>query len=185
MSKIHQLETARLSLRQWQDRDLDGFAKMNTDEEVMRYFPSTLSRSQSKTAIEKYSTLIAKKGWGFWAAESRENASFIGVVGLHYIDDLPIVNCVEVGWRLARPYWGMGYATEAASRCLEFAFGELQLDEVVAITSINNKKSRAVMERLGMLNSGNNFLHPRVSAESGIQEHVLYRITPEQFYNRG
>ncbi len=181
MQGISQLKTQRLRLRQWQESDLEPFADMNADEEVMKFFPSTYDREETRQAIQKYSERITENGWGFWAAQRLEDCAFVGIIGLHRVDDLPLGDSVEVGWRLARSCWGLGYATEGAFACLDFAFTKIQLEEVVAITTLNNRKSQAVMTRLGMRDSGENFLHPRVPAESGLKEHVLFKITRRQF----
>jgi RimJ/RimL family protein N-acetyltransferase len=73
---------------------------------------------------------------------------------------------VEVGWRLAKPYWGLGYATEAAQSAIAFGFQQLHLIELVSFTAVANLKSRAVMERLGM-RLDSEFDHPQVPVESG------------------
>jgi len=181
MTDAQQLETSRLRLRQWQEKDLEPFAKLNSDEDVMEYFPSVLDYQQSKDAAHNYKTKIEKNGWGFWVTEKIDDGAFIGLVGLNRVDDLPIGDCVEVGWRLAKEYWGYGFATEAARACLEFAFTNLDLSEIVAITTVNNLKSQAVMHRLGMGDSRENFEHPKVDAASGLREHVLYKISKSQF----
>lgn len=183
MTTIHQLQTSRLRLRQWDDRDLQAFAALNADAAVMEYFPKVYNIEESRDFAAKYKSKIEQNGWGFWVTEKVDDDAFIGLVGLNRVDDLPIGDCVEVGWRLARDYWGFGYATEAASACLHFAFEELALDEVVAITTVNNIRSRAVMDRLGMKDSGENFEHPRVDAASGLREHVLYKIFRQEFYS--
>ena len=181
MTTVHQLQTARLRLRQWQDKDLEPLAALNGDEEVMKFFPSTLTFEESEQAASKYKRKIEENGWGFWVSERLSDRAFMGIVGLNCVDDLPIGDCIEVGWRLATPFWGFGYASEAARACLHFAFGELELDEVVAITTVNNIRSRAVMDRLGMIDARENFDHPKVDAATGLREHVLYKINKERF----
>ena len=102
---------------------------------------------------------------------------FIGFVGLHLPQDhLPCSPCVEIGWRLANPYWGKGYASEAVTAALGYAFTELQLDEVLSFTAVANLPSEAVMKRIGMINNGNNFMHLDIEASHPLCEHVLYRI---------
>ena len=154
---------------------------MNADEAVMEFFPSVLGQDESKEAASKYQKKLEENGWGFWVMEKLSDGAFMGLVGLNRVDDLPIDDCVEVGWRLAKEYWGSGYATEAARACLEFAFTTLNLEEVVAITTVNNIRSQAVMERLGMHDAGKNFDHPKVAAATGLREHVVYKICRERF----
>jgi len=183
MNQIYLLETTRLLLRPWQHDDYDKFAKMNADPEVMRYFPSLLSRDQSDALSSRLDKLVAKKGWGFWITERKNDKAFLGLVGLNYADDLPVTKCVEVGWRLAKNCWGFGYATEAAAASLHFGFSRLEQESVSAFTAVGNLPSRQVMDRIGMENRHNNFLHPRVPASSGLKEHVHYSIRREKFYN--
>jgi ribosomal-protein-alanine N-acetyltransferase len=175
--EIIELETERLLLRQWRNEDLPNMASINADPEVMKYFPKLLSRQESNSAVDKFKSLISNNGWGFWAVESTRDRTFIGLVGLHKpAYALPFGPCVEIGWRLARDCWGQGYATEAGTACLDFAFGELELHEVFAFTSVTNMKSRAVMERLDMENLKANFDHPTVPLNSPLREHVVYKI---------
>lgn len=172
------MKTARLQLRQWRDDDLPHFAAINSDPEVMRYFPSTLSREESDHMAAHCGNLIATRGWGLWAVEELDNKRFIGFVGLHEPGhELPFSPCIEIGWRLARQYWGRGYATEAARRALRYAFERLALDEVVSFTSTVNLPSRAVMERLGFTNTHDNFAHPALALDDPLSEHVLYRLS--------
>lgn len=175
------IQTPRLILRQWQESDLAPFCDMCADPDVMRYFPKTLSRQQSLVMANKITELIAKNGWGFWAVERKSDNAFVGFVGLHTPKDtLPCSPCVEVGWRLAKQYWGQGYATEAAKASIEFGFNELNLPRIVAFTAVINKSSIAVMQRLGMQNTLQNFMHPDVPnnslSSSQLREHVLYEI---------
>lgn len=179
--EIFTLETPRIILRQWQAKDYAEFAAMNADTDVMRYFPSLLTRTESDALTDKFATLIAEKGWGFWVAELKQSQAFIGLVGLNEPTDLPIGNCIEVGWRLSKAYWGQGLATEAAAASLHFAFSVLHQERVAAFTAVQNIPSRKVMERLGMSNRDKNFLHPRVEEESDLKEHVFYEICREEF----
>jgi RimJ/RimL family protein N-acetyltransferase len=83
-----------------------------------------------------------------------------------------------VGWRLARPYWGRGYATEAATAAVRFGFGTLDMDKVVSFTSLINLRSRRVMERLGMTHDeGDNFDHPNIAEGHPLRPHVLYSLS--------
>ncbi|MEJ2444829.1 MAG: GNAT family protein, partial [Exilibacterium sp.] len=89
--------------------------------------------------------------------------------------------CVEVGWRLAAKHWGNGYATEAARVALGVGFEQLALTDIVSFTTIGNVRSRAVMERLGMRDTGETFEHPNVPVGNALREHCLYRISLEQW----
>jgi len=179
---VTELTTERLRLRQWRDDDLAPFAALNADPEVMRYFPSRLTREQSGAFLRHVYSTIDREGWGLWAVEVRDGAPFIGFVGLNRprleADFMP---AVEVGWRLDQPYWGHGYATEGASAALTFAFEELHLPEVVSFTTAGNERSRRVMQRLGMSRDpADDFDHP-AHPDWPLRRHVLYRIRPEQW----
>jgi len=148
----------------------------------MEFYPNILTELESNSLAEKFYNLILEQGWGFWAVELKSNKQFIGFVGLNKPDAvLPFSPCVEIGWRLAKNYWGKGYATEAAKAVLKYAFETLQLDEVVSFTSIHNIKSKSVMEKLHMINTMQNFDHPNIPAEHKLKEHVLYKITKAQW----
>lgn len=110
---------------------------------------------------------------GAGGARERE---FIGFAGLGWQTfDAPFLPAVEIGWRLARPAWGHGYATEAARRAVAYAFTEAGLDDIISMTAARNLRSRAVMERLGMTYEAD-FDHPRIPKDSPLVPHVLYRL---------
>lgn len=177
MTGIFELETSRLKLRQWRKSDWPAFAKLNADSKVMRYYPFTLTAEESNALAEKFTSLIAGRGWGFWAVEVKNIHDFIGFVGLHETTyALPVTPCVEIGWRLAKEHWGNGYATEAGWAVLKLAFEKLGLTVVYSFTSVANRRSRAVMQRLNMINTNNNFKHPMLQEGHPFSEHVLYKI---------
>jgi RimJ/RimL family protein N-acetyltransferase len=171
------IETPRLLLRPWRDTDLAPFAALNADPEVMRHFPALLSRDESDALAARIRASFEAQGWGLWAVEEKGGAPFIGFVGLNRPTfDAPFMPAVEIGWRLARAAWGAGYASEAARAALRFGFEQLALDAIVSFTAPVNTRSRAVMERLGMVNTGQDFDHPRVPEGSPLRRHVLYRL---------
>lgn len=162
MAELLEFESERLRLRQWQESDLAPFAALNADPRVMEFFPEPLPRQASDEMAWRIHSLIEQRGWGFWAVEVKGGAPFIGFVGLHVPGAaLPFSPCVEIGWRLAFSHWGHGYASEAAHCALQVAFLRLSLLEVVAFTAVGNRRSRRVMERIGMQYSGG-FEHPGV-----------------------
>ncbi len=178
------LETARLILRPWRDDDLDAFASIGRDPEVMAFFPALLTREQSAALIAHVASTIARDGFGFWAVEVRGGPAFVGFCGIQRVPFAAhFTPAVEIGWRFARPYWGNGYATEAARAALAFGFGPAGLDEIVAFLVKDNARSAAVCERLGMQHdAAGEFDHPRIP-EGAIsvggfpqRRHALYRI---------
>jgi RimJ/RimL family protein N-acetyltransferase len=179
-SPLIQPQTARLQLRQWQDRDRDPFAAMGADPQVMEHFPALLDREASNAMVDRLQALIADRGWGLWAVELSATQEFIGFVGLHTPQaELPFSPCIEVGWRLATDYWGKGYATEAAQAALKVGFEVLELSEIVSFTALSNVRSQAVMQRLGMTHSGT-FEHPNIPIGHLLREHCLYRLSHNQ-----
>lgn len=175
-----ELETERLRLRQWRDSDLEPFAALSADPKVMEFFPSVLTRAESDAFVQRVRSLIAERGWGFWATELKASGDFIGFIGLHSPADMPFSPCVEVGWRLAHSFWGKGYATEGAHAALHTLFHGIEEEEVVSFTTVGNLRSRAVMTRLGMREAGL-FDHPRVPEGSRLRPHCLYRLTAQEY----
>ena len=180
------IETKRLYLRQWQASDFAPFAEMNANSKVMEYFPKLLTPALSNTIANKCQKLIEEHGWGFWAVARKDGADksddFIGMVGLNNVHaNMPFAPAVEIAWRLHRDYWGLGYATEAALAALRYAFEVLELSEVVAFTAVINKRSQKLMQRLGMTDTQDNFYHPMLDAEHRLAEHVLYKITRQEW----
>ncbi len=173
-----ELRTDRLVLRRWRDRDRAPFAALNTDPVVMEHFPGPLNRTKSDDFVDRIEAGFEERGYGLWAVEVSDVASFIGFIGLNPATfDAPFTPALEVGWRLDRAHWGQGYATEGGRASLEFAFGELGVDEVVSFTTVRNDRSRRVMERLGLRHDGDgDFDHPNLPHGHPIRPHVLYRI---------
>jgi RimJ/RimL family protein N-acetyltransferase len=172
------LQTSRLLLRTWRDEDLAPFAAMNADPRVMEFFPRPLDRAESNAAVGRIREHFARHGFGLWAVEVPGVADFIGFVGLTIPRfEAHFTPCVEIGWRLAFEHWGRGYATEAALAVLAFGFDELALEEIVSFTTTANRRSCAVMERIGMTRSPeDDFDHPSVPEGHPLRRHVLYRV---------
>lgn len=181
-----ELETPRLRLRGWHDRDLDPLAEMCADPRVMRYFPATLSRDECAAAMARCRVHFIRHGFGFWVVEHKDAARFIGLAGLAWSRlDLPFCPAVEIGWRLVADQWGQGLAYEAAQAALAFAFEQRQLDEVVSYTSPLNERSWRLMGRLGMqADEAASFDHPRLPEGHPLRRHLLYRMSRDQWDDR-
>jgi len=172
------LRTSRLLLRPWRDEDIPAFAQMSADPAVMEYLLPLSDRGLSAEAWAAGKRAHwDEHGFGLWVLELHGESSFIGVVGLETVSyEAHFTPAVEVAWRLAQPYWGHGYATEAARAALDYGFGQLGLREIVAVTVRANQRSRRVMERLGMTRAPeDDFDHPRLP-EGPLRRHVLYRV---------
>ncbi|MGC0415671.1 GNAT family N-acetyltransferase [Embleya sp. AB8] len=152
------LETNRLLLRRWLPEDLPALTALNADPEVMRYVGDGRPRTpeESAAALAKYELDWESRGFGLFAIELRAPepgpvGALVGWAGLAVPEFLPeIMPAVEIGWRLARPYWGFGIATEAAREILRFAFEYARLPRLVGICHLDNTPSAKVMAKLGM-----------------------------------
>lgn len=177
------LRTRRLILRPWRAEDREPFAALNADPEVGRYLAGPIPRERSDALVERVERHFERHGFGPWAIERIGGEGFIGFTGLSFPEfEAAFTPCVEVGWRIARRHWGEGYATEAARAALDYGFGMLGLDEIVAFTVAENRASRRVMEKLGMQwEEGGDFEHPNLPVGHPLRRHVLYRLTASSF----
>ena len=156
--------------------DLDAFAEMNADAQVMGFFPSPWSYQHSRAVFELISEEFALRGFGVYALD--QTGVFAGIVGLGVPSfEAYFTPTVEILWRLIPRFWGKGLATEAAHAVLDMAFNALSLPEVVAFTAAQNERSVGVMERLCMKRAAEPYFdHPDVS-DTRLRQHVLYRAT--------
>ncbi len=147
------LETPRLLLRKLRESDWDHYAAMCADPEVMRYLGTgvTLGRDDAWRSISNLLGHWQLRGYGMWALESKETGEFLGRAGFH---DPPGWPAFELGWVLAKPHWGQGYAIEAARVALRHAFDVLRKDRVISLIRPANARSIRVAEALGETLSG-------------------------------
>jgi len=172
------IDTERLVLRRWRAEDRAPFAALNADPRVMELLPQRLDREQSDALVDRIEEHFDAHGYGLWCVDVRAGASCIGFVGLATAPfEAPFTPAVEVGWRLAHSAWGHGYASEAARAALAFGFDRADLDEIVSFTASHNARSRAVMERIGLVRDpDDDFDHPRLPEGHPLRRHVLYRL---------
>lgn len=175
---MHELETDRLLLRRWRPEDRAPFAVLNADSEVMEHFPTLLTRRESDALADRIEAHMEHAGWGLWALEVCATGAFIGFTGLARPGfEATFMPAIEIGWRLARTAWGRGFASEAARSVAHFAFGALELEQIVSLAVVGNERSRAVMRRIGMHHDPeDDFDHPQVGPPH-LRRHVLYRLT--------
>jgi RimJ/RimL family protein N-acetyltransferase len=172
------IKTERVLLRNWERRDREPFARLNSDAHVMEFMPARLSPAESDLMVDRIENHFRKHGFGLYALELRGEGTFIGFVGLSIPGfQAHFTPCVEIGWRLSAEHWGQGLATEAGGVVVRFAFESLALDELVSFTVSTNIRSRRVMEKIGMTHDpSDDFDHPQLPEGHPLRRHVLYRL---------
>jgi RimJ/RimL family protein N-acetyltransferase len=175
------LETDRLILRPWEDRDRSPLAAILGDAHVRRFYPAVASPEETNAQIDSAIAKTETNGFHFQAAELKSTGELVGLIGIGVIPDylhdaLRGHPRVEIGWQFGRQFWGRGLAPEGAHGWLDYAWTRLDLDEVVAFTARVNLPSQRVMEKIGMTrDSSDDFDHPRLAADDPLCAHVLYR----------
>lgn len=166
----------RLGFRTWKKEDIEEFAKLNSDEEVMEHFPDVLSIKEVENLIDKLQNHYTTHGYTYYATEILETQEFIGMIGLAFQQyQTEFTPAIDIGWRLKKESWGQGYATEGAKRCVEYAFNELEIPKIIAVCTVQNKKSENVMKKIGMIKKGE-FNHPAMANNPKYERHVCYEI---------
>jgi RimJ/RimL family protein N-acetyltransferase len=144
------IRSSRLSLRNWQESDRDTFATLNATPEVMWDLGGPLDRNGSDAKFDRYVAAFDQCGFCRWALEDLDG-KFLGYAGvMPSRPGHPLGPHADIGWRLVRPAWGRGYATEAARASLRDVFERMNLKKVLAYTSADNVRSQAVIKRLNM-----------------------------------
>jgi RimJ/RimL family protein N-acetyltransferase len=169
-------KSERLGFRNWTNDDLEEFAKLNSDEEVMEHFPKTLSKKEVGIFIDRLKKHFADNGFTYYATEILETNELVGMIGLAFQEyKTKFTPAIDIGWRLKRSAWGKGYATEGAQRCLEYAFNELGMNKIISVCTVKNEKSENVMKKIGMTKKGE-FNHPELINHPEYEKHFCYEI---------
>lgn len=176
MDNNYIFKSSRLGFRRWKNTDAVAFAKLAADKAVMEHFPKVLSMRESIEFVRLLKEHFHDNGFTYYATEVLATKEFIGMIGLalqeYQTDFTP---AIDIGWRLKRSAWGKGYATEGAKRCIEYAFNDLEIDKIISVCTINNKKSENVMQKIGMVKKGE-FRHPELIDYPELEEHFWYEI---------
>ena len=167
------LETERLILRPLNAADTDAVYAMRSDADVMRYIRKPQNYAETVDWIGLVSSRWTKEKIGFYSVIEKETGKFVGWCGLWKLKE---TGEIEVGYAIAKNFWGKNYAAEAAEKCLEHGFGELNLPQIVAVAVPENVFSRRVMEKIGM-----NFDY---TGKFYDLELVHYSISAEKFCSR-
>ncbi|MGD1841224.1 MAG: GNAT family N-acetyltransferase [Thermonemataceae bacterium] len=179
LTKQYLFSAERLGFRNWHTEDLAAFAALNADQEVMKYFPTTRTESETSALMERLQQHYKTWGFTYFAVEVLATEAFIGFIGLtHIAYEAPFTPTIDIGWRLKKSAWGKGYATEGAKKCLSLAFEKWKLDRVVATCTIQNTPSKKVMKKIGMTRKGV-FDHPKLKEYPAYQSCIWYEIENE------
>ena len=166
MKKDYIFKSERLGFRNWKTTDLEAFAMINADLDVMEYFPKPLTTHETLTFIDILKKHCHDNGYTYFATEVLETRELIGFIGLKYQDyETKYTPATDIGWRLKKSAWGNGYATEGAKRCLEYAFVDLNLEKIISVFTEKNIKSERIMKKIGMKKL-EAFKHPKLKALS-------------------
>ena len=152
-------------------------AGLCSDAEVMKYFPSALSIDETEQLLTILVKHYGEYGYTYYAVDELMPGKLIGLIGLKKQTYKAHFNpSVDIGWRLARKYWGKGYATEGATACLKHGIEELSIPEIVAVAPAVNLASISVMRKIGMKYSGT-FEHPALVNSPRLKPCVLYKAS--------
>ncbi|MFT5156316.1 MAG: RimJ/RimL family protein N-acetyltransferase [Bacteroidia bacterium] len=177
----YKFTSQRLGFRSWDAADLDSLSELNSDSRVMNYFPSVLSRSDSQDFMNRMNDMLKRERYCYFAVDELDSSNFIGLIGLAKQNfDAAFTPCVDLGWRLHPRFWGKGYATEGALKCMKYGFNALSINKILAMAPQVNKQSIAVMNRIGMKQTSI-FIHPKLNRNKRLQSCVLYELTRLQF----
>ncbi len=174
MTPVYLFKSKRLGFRNWIDSDIPLMIEISGDADVMKNFPAVATRKQTTVFIERMQAMFTEKGFCYFAVDSLEDNSFIGFIGLCHQDyDVEFAPCIDVGWRLDKQYWGKGFATEGAKRCLDYAFNELGLENIKSTAPLVNLNSIKVMQKIGMTKQLE-FNHPKLLDNKRLVNCICY-----------
>jgi len=154
------LTTDRLGLRRFRTTDLDWLSSLYADPDVTRFLGGTKTevqvRSMFTTRILDY--YYVYPGLGIWMTIERATGA---PVGFHLINNIQGESIIQIGFGLAKPAWGRGFATEMASALLRYAFVDLELEYIAGMASLANVASQHVLQKIGLHRRGERtFPHP-------------------------
>jgi RimJ/RimL family protein N-acetyltransferase len=156
---------------------------MNSNPAVMKYFLKSLNEKESLDFYNRIQDEFSGYGYGLYAVEKKETGEFIGYTGFHNITvDVDFAPGVEIGWRLKHEEWNQGFATEAAKACLLYAKEYLSFKTIWSFTSVINKSSERVMQKIGM-KKVKEFPHPATPENHPLKQHVLYKINLQKIHH--
>jgi RimJ/RimL family protein N-acetyltransferase len=173
------IETERLTLRPWEDRDLPPFARMSADPAVMEHLNGPQDHAAASATMARLSDAQRTQGHCFWAIERRTDGAFLGFCGLRVGGHAgtAVSDELEIGWRLARHAWGQGYAREAAEASMAWGWANTPRPRIAAWTVAANRASWGLMLRLGMAHRPElDFRHSAFPADHPLSRCMVYTI---------
>lgn len=164
----------RLGFRTWSEHDIVQLTIINADEKVMHYFPDTETAHQTRRFVERMQVHYQEKGYCYFPVDRLDTNQFIGFIGIS-TQTWPSAysSFIDIGWRLSAQQWQLGFASEGAKRCLDYAFTDLHINQIHAIAPKINNPSIAVMKKIGMTFL-EEFDHPFLTEHPQIQKCVRY-----------
>jgi RimJ/RimL family protein N-acetyltransferase len=166
------LTTPRLQLRERRVEDIPAYLEMDRDAEVMRYVGDGTVPDPVAHAVRLSQRIAVGNGNGLWVWSVFERDRPTEFLGCSLLSPEPMLNRIELAYRFKRSAWGRGIATEAGRACLDFAFGECGLLEIVALAYPENVPSQRVLAKLGFKQTGYH--------EAYGQNLLLLRLTVEE-----
>lgn len=175
MTTDYLFKSERLGFRNWTTADIDTMTSINQNEEVMRFFPSTNTREQTAGFVRRMQEQYKEVGFCYFAVDRLDTQEMIGFIGLsRQTYEAKFTPCIDIGWRLAQHTWGLGFATEGAKACLQYA-KKIGLKHIKSVAPAINKPSIHVMQKIGMTEEYT-FQHSLLADYPNIQKCVLYYI---------
>jgi ribosomal-protein-alanine N-acetyltransferase len=179
------VETSRLRLRMFRPEDLDAMCAITRDAEVMRYIGHgrPLTREETRENLSRIVSAFRRRGFGRWALELKETGALVGYCSLGNEEV-----GVELAYMLSRGAWGRGLALEAGRASLRYGFERLGVGSIAGLTMQDNRRSRRVLERLGMSFVrdahfyGFDCAHYAVAREDWRDDGSLYRVTTAETF---
>ena len=172
------IETARLTLRPWREADKPRFDTIVNTPAMMAHFGGVKPRAEIDALIDRMIASQEECGFTMWAVDLSETAELIGICGLRraaIYAGTPVGGMLEIGWRIAEPYWGTGVAREAAEASLAWGWANQPDDLIVAWTGQDNRRSWGLMQRLGMERRADlDFHHPWYAADDPLGAMIVY-----------
>jgi len=171
------IETSRLVLRPWQEADVAEFIRTTNTSRVMEFLGGVQDPDSMLASCARAFACQAANGFCLWIVERRSDRALLGFCGLKRGTVAPIMDEIEIGWRLREDAWGQGFAREGAAASLDWAWRNLSCARVVAMTARGNTRSWGLMERLGMHRQPElDFDHPDFPPGHPARPHIVYTI---------